>query len=300
MYICNLCPRNCNVARDENVEVGMGKGICKMGLLPVVARVSVHRWEEPCISGTNGSGTVFFSGCNLKCVFCQNYKISSLNYGKQITVQDLTQIYSFLVSKKVHNINLVNPTHFVEAICKSLQNQISVPIVYNSSGYESVETLKLLKGKVQIYMPDLKYADNSVAFKYSKVDNYFEIATKAIEYMYSQVGDCEFDENEILKKGVVIRHLILPNNIENSLKVIDWVNENFKSKKIMFSLMSQYVPYGKSDLYPEINRRLNKKEYSKVEKYLLNTEIEDGYIQELNSAEDIYIPNFEYGKITTD
>lgn len=263
-----------------------------MGELPVVAKVSLHKWEEPCISGQNGSGTIFFSGCNLKCVFCQNFKISNENYGNQITVEELKNIYFNLISQKAHNINLVNPTHFVKAILESLNEPLPIPVVYNSSGYEDIDTIKMLKNKIQIYMPDLKYADNEIAKRYSKAENYFEIATNAIIQMYNQVGDYTFDEDGILKTGVIIRHLILPNNIHNSFKVIDWVKNNFKSKQILFSLMSQYVPYGNAYLYPEINRKLTKKEYRKVEQHLFDSGIEDGYIQEISSATNDYIPSF--------
>lgn len=293
MEKCNICPRKCNVIRSTSIEPGNGEGFCKMGVLPVIARADLHKWEEPCISGQNGSGTIFFSGCNLKCVFCQNYKISTQNYGKQISIDELQKLYLDLISKKAHNINLVNPTHFIKSIEKSLQIPLSVPVVYNSSGYESVESLKLLKNKIQIYLPDLKYADNSIALKYSKVNNYFEVAQKAILEMYNQVGSYEFDESGILKKGVIIRHLVLPNNIANSFKVIDWVAQNFKSNTVLFSLMSQYIPYGRACDYKDLNRKLTKTEYKKVENYLYESGFEDGYIQELDSASDTYIPKFE-------
>lgn len=284
MDYCNICPRKCNVLRP--------KGFCQMGQMPVIAKVSIHKWEEPCISGQNGSGTIFFSGCNLKCVFCQNFKISNENYGKQISVEKLRNLYFDLISQKAHNINLVNPTHFAKAILQSLNELLPVPIIYNSSGYEDINTIKMFKDKIQIYLPDLKYADNIIAKKYSKAENYFEIATNAIIQMYKQVGDYKFDNSGILKSGVIIRHLILPNNIENSFKVIQWVKNNFKSGQILFSLMSQYVPYGNAYLYPEINRKLTKKEYKKVEQYLFDSGIEDGYVQNLTSAKDNYIPSF--------
>lgn len=286
MEYCNICPRKCNVIRKQQT------GFCKMAELPVVARAALHKWEEPCISGIKGSGTIFFSGCNLKCVFCQNFKISNENYGKQITVDNLRKLYFDLISQGAHNINLVNPTHFIEPIIQSLDRPLPVPIVYNSSGYENVSSIELLKNKIQIYLPDLKYADNTIAKKYSKVDNYFEITTNAIIEMYKQVGNYEFDTDGIMQKGVIIRHLVLPSNIENTFKVIDWVKNNFKNGEIIFSLLNQYIPYGKAYLYPEINRKLFKTEYKKVEQYLFDSGIEDGYIQELSSAKDNYIPPF--------
>lgn len=268
-----------------------------MGKLPVVAAACLHHWEEPCISGENGSGTVFFSGCNLKCVFCQNHKISTQNYGKEITIDQLYQIYLKLIEQGAHNINLVNPTHFVEAISCSLEKPLSVPIVYNTSGYEEVSSLKLLTGKVQIYLPDLKYCDNMIALKYSKAKDYFEVTTKAILQMYEQVGNYEFDDNGMLKKGVIIRHLILPNNLENTYKVIDWIKEHFDKGSVLFSLMSQYIPCGEASLFPEINRKLTKKEYEKVENYLFDSGLEEGYIQDPLSAKDNYIPPFNLENI---
>lgn len=291
MEYCNICPRKCNVIRKQQT------GFCKMAELPVVARAALHKWEEPCISGTKGSGTIFFNGCSLKCVFCQNFKISNENYGKQITVDNLRKLYFDLISQGAHNINLVNPTHFIKPIIQSLDRPLPVPIVYNSSGYENVSSIELLKNKIQIYLPDLKYADNTIAKKYSKVDNYFEITTNAIIEMYKQVGNYEFDTDGIIQKGVIIRHLVLPNNIENTFKVIDWVKDNFKNGEIIFSLLNQYIPYGQAYLYPEINRKLFKREYKKVEQYLFDSGIEDGYIQELSSAKDNYIPPFNINEL---
>ncbi len=296
MNECNLCPRKCNTFRGNSINDN-NKGICKMGELPVVARADLHYWEEPCISGEKGSGTIFFTGCNLKCVFCQNFKISSENYGKEISIEELEKLYQKLIDKGACNINLVNPTHFVKSIAKSLEKPLPVPVVYNSSGYESINSLKLMQNKVDIYLPDLKYSGNSIALKYSKVKDYFEVATEAIFEMYRQVGKYEFDKNGMLKKGVIIRHLILPNNIENTFKVIDWIKENFSEGTVLFSLMSQYTPYGNADKYPEINRKLTKKEYHRVEQYLFDSGLEEGYIQEPISAGDCYIPEFDINKL---
>lgn len=296
MNECNLCPRKCNTFRGNSINDN-NKGICKMGKLPVVARADLHYWEEPCISGEKGSGTIFFTGCNLKCVFCQNFKISSENYGKEISIEELEKLYQKLIDRGACNINLVNPTHFIKSIAKSLEKPLPVPVVYNSSGYESINSLKLMQNKVDIYLPDLKYSDNSIALKYSKVKDYFEVATEAIFEMYRQVGKYEFDKNGMLKKGVIIRHLILPNNIENTFKVIDWIKENFSEGTVLFSLMSQYTPYGNADKYPEINRKLTKKEYHRVEQYLFDSGLEEGYIQEPISAGDCYIPEFDINKL---
>jgi putative pyruvate formate lyase activating enzyme len=285
------------VIRTESITSGFAEGICKMGKRPVVAAASLHKWEEPCISGDMGSGTVFFSGCSLKCVFCQNYKISTENYGKEVSIEELSHLYLKLIQQGAHNINLVNPTHFIEAISEALEKPLAVPVVYNSSGYENISSLKMLKNKVQIYLPDLKYSDNVLASKYSKAKDYFEVATEAILAMYQQVGNYEFDDNGMLKKGVMIRHLILPNHIENTFKVIDWIKEHFDKGTVLFSLMSQYIPYGEAYLYPEINRKLTKKEYSKVENYLFDSGLEEGYIQDPLSAKDTYIPSFNLENI---
>ena len=289
MFTCNLCPRKCNIERKALTH--SGKGFCNMGENPVIARAALHFWEEPPISGTNGSGTVFFSGCNLKCVFCQNEDISSGCFGKEITVERLREIYLELINQGAHNINLVTGTHFINAIAKSLKEPLPVPVVYNCGGYESVNSLKLLENKVQIYLPDLKYADDELAIKYSDAPDYFEIATNAIKEMYRQVGNCEFDEDGIMTKGVIIRHLILPNNLENTKRVIDWVKENFNAGEVLFSLMSQFTP-NKTCKIPELSRRLTQEEYDEIEDYLFLSGIEDGFMQELSSAKEEYIPPF--------
>lgn len=289
MFKCNLCPRKCNTQRKALTD--SGKGFCNMGENPVVARAALHFWEEPPISGTNGSGTVFFSGCNLKCVFCQNEEISSGCFGKEITVERLREIYFELINQGAHNINLVTGTHFINAIAKSLEQPLPVPVVYNCGGYESIDSLKLLEGKVQIYLPDLKYADNELALKYSDAPNYFEIATNAIKEMFRQIGKYEFDENGIMTKGVIIRHLILPNNLENTKRVIDWVKDNFNDGEVLFSLMSQFTP-NKTCRIPELSRRLTQDEYDEIEDYLFDSGIEDGFFQELSSAKEEYIPPF--------
>ncbi|MEE1503386.1 MAG: 4Fe-4S cluster-binding domain-containing protein [Acutalibacteraceae bacterium] len=289
MFTCNLCPRKCNTQRKALTD--SGKGFCNMGENPVVARAAVHFWEEPPISGTNGSGTVFFSGCNLKCVFCQNENISSGGFGKEITIERLREVYFDLIKQGAHNINLVTGTHFINAIAKSLEEPLPIPVVYNCGGYESVNSLKLLENKVQIYLPDLKYANNDLAIKYSDAPDYFEIATNAIKEMYRQVEKCEFDDNGIMTKGVIIRHLILPNNLENTKRIIDWVKEYFNDGEVLFSLMSQFTP-NKTCKIPELSRRLTQEEYDEIEEYLFRSGIEDGFMQELSSAKEEYIPPF--------
>ncbi len=263
-----------------------------MGKNPVVAKAMVHFWEEPPISAENGSGAIFFSGCNLKCVFCQNKAISKDTFGKEITVERLKEIYKELIAKGIHNINLVTPTHFADAVIKSLDEPLGVPVVYNCGGYESIETLKKLNGKINIYIPDLKYADDELAYALSSAKDYFETATKAIKEMYSQVGSYVLDENGIMKSGVIIRHLVLPDRLENSKKVIDWVAENFEEGQILFSLMSQFTPNGicKDE---NLNRRLTEDEYEEISEYLYNSGIVDGFMQELSSAKEEYTPIFD-------
>ena len=293
MTLCYICPHRCGVDRPENLAGAGTFGSCGCGFQPIVARAGLHMWEEPCISGTRGSGTVFFSGCNLHCVFCQNHEISCKGFGKEITIERLQAIYKELIAQGAHNINLVTPTHFTNAIIESLQDKLSVPVVYNTSGFEAVDTLRKLQGKVQIYLPDFKYSDNIAAIKYSNAPDYFRIAAAAIKEMYRQTGDYRLDDDGILQSGVVIRHLILPGNIENSKGVIDWVAENFKQGQILFSLMHQYIPCGDSYKYPEINRKVSKAEYEKVENYLFASGIEDGFVQEEDAASNEFVPLFD-------
>ena len=293
MFICNNCPRKCNVKR--NALTDFGKGFCNMGEKPVIARADLHFWEEPPISGTNGSGTVFFSGCNLQCIFCQNEKISRGKFGKEITVEELKNIYKELIDKGAHNINLVTGTHFIDAIAQSLSSPLSVPVVYNCGGYESIDALKKLENKVDVYLPDLKYADDTLALRYSKAPNYFEIATKAIKEMFRQAGKFKINDDGIMEKGVIIRHLILPGQTDNTKKVIDWVKSNFDDDDVLFSLMSQFTPIPSCNV-DELNRRLTQEEYDEVEEYLFNSGIENGFMQELSSSSEEYVPPFELGE----
>ncbi|MEE0858128.1 MAG: radical SAM protein [Acutalibacteraceae bacterium] len=288
MEKCYICPRQCGAVRDNEI----GKGFCKMGESPVVARVSKHMWEEPCISGTNGSGTVFFSGCVMKCVFCQNYKISTENFGRVLTANQLADCYKQLEEQGVHNINLVSPTHFVPAIIKSLDiYKPKIPVVYNCGGYENTEALKALQGYVDIYLPDFKYATNEIAEKYSKAKDYPTVATNAIAEMLRQQPKNTYDSNGIMQNGVIVRHLVLPSNTKNSIAVLDALYKSF-GNSITLSLMAQYTPCGIADQYPEINRKITKREYQKVLNHLELLDF-DGFAQDLSSATKDYIPSFE-------
>ena len=287
---CELCPHRCKVNRKE------GKiGRCKCDNRIKLALSSLHYYEEPCISGENGSGTVFFSNCNLNCKYCQNYKISQLGKGEYITVEELADIFISQQENKANNINLVTPTMYVEQIIEAIKiakkNGLTIPIIYNSNGYENIETIKLLDGYIDVYLPDLKYADNNLAKKYSNIDNYFEIATNTIKEMYNQVGAPILDENGIIKKGLIIRHLVLPNYIDNSKKVLQWIKENIDSN-VYVSIMAQYFPtyLAKEDEY--INRKLTKEEYEEIENFVSELDFENGYMQDLGEHEEEYVPNF--------
>ena len=276
---CNICPHNCNINRN------VGKiGRCRATDKIKIALYSSHNFEEPCVSGEKGSGTVFFSNCNLNCVFCQNYEISQLGKGNEITIEELAKIFLIQQEKGVENINLVTPTSYVpqiiEAIKIAKKEGLNLPIIYNTNGYENIETIKMLDGYIDIYLPDLKYAENKLAKEYSKIDNYFEIATKAIKEMVKQVGVPKFDENGIMKNGVMVRHLVLPNNVENSKKVLKWLVKNLP-KEIYISIMAQYFPTYKAKEIEKINRKLTNEEWREIEDYIQYLGIENGYVQEL-------------------
>lgn len=287
---CTICPHKCKVNRN----IGQ-LGRCKSKQTVKVALYSVHNYEEPCISGEKGSGTVFFSNCNLNCVFCQNYEISQQNKGKEITIAELSEIFLKLQEKNVENINLVTPTSYVpqiiEAIKIAKKRGLNLPIVYNTNGYEKVETIKMLAGFVDIYLPDFKYSNDLLAKRLSNVDNYFDITTNALKEMYKQVGKTIFNDNGIMQKGMIIRHLVLPNHIQNSKKVLKWINENMKD--VYVSIMAQYFPTYKAKEIEDINRNLTKKEYNKIEDYLYSLKLENGYIQELGEHEEEYVPKWE-------
>ena len=287
--ICNLCPRKCNACRTEH----QGNGFCGAGTLPVVARVAPHFGEEPCISGTKGSGTVFFSGCTLKCVFCQNYEISDGHKGRAITPKELADCYKRLEQQGVHNINLVTADHYVTAVAESLDiYKPSVPVVYNCSGYTSPKTLSILDGLVDIYLPDFKYSDDTLAIKYSSAPNYVNTASAAIKEMIFQVGTPVIDEDGMMKKGVIVRHLILPSHTKNSLGVLDIIKRSY-DKQVLVSLMCQYVPVNKAHDFPKINRTITRREYEKVksELYVLGL---DGFTQDLTSASTDFIPDWDF------
>lgn len=283
--ICSICPRHCNVDRSVNL------GFCQSPDNFRVARAALHFWEEPCISGKEGSGTVFFSGCNLKCVFCQNNEISSENKGVEISDDKLISIFENLISQGANNINLVNPTHYAKRLAKVLSRWKSpVPIVYNSSGYEEVETLKALDGIIDIYLPDLKYIRTEKAMRYSKAADYFEKASAALLEMRRQVED-KFD-GDIMKSGMIIRHLILPQNTNSSIAVLDFIKSNFPNTFV--SLMAQYTPCGDLSEFPEINRKITKREYEKVVNYAFDNSFDKLFIQELSSADKSFIPKFDF------
>ena len=287
--ICNLCPRKCNACRTEH----QGNGFCGAGTLPVVARIAPHFGEEPCISGTKGSGTVFFSGCTLKCVFCQNYEISDGHKGRAVTPKELADCYKRLEQQGVHNINLVTADHYVTAVAESLDiYKPSVPVVYNCSGYTSPKTLSILDGLVDIYLPDFKYSDDTLAIKYSSAPNYVNTASAAIKEMIFQVGTPVIDEDGMMKKGVIVRHLILPSHTKNSLGVLDIIKRSY-DKQVLVSLMCQYVPVNKAHDFPKINRTVTRREYEKVksELYVLGL---DGFTQDLTSASTDFIPDWDF------
>lgn len=286
---CTICPHNCGIDRTKKV------GRCKSTDKIKIALYSIHNFEEPCISGENGSGTIFFSNCNMNCIYCQNYEISQEGKGREISVEELADIMLKQQESGVENINLVTPTsyslHIIKAIKQAKDKGLHIPIVYNTNGYESKETLKMLEGYIDIYLPDLKYYYNELGQKYSNVNNYFETATEAIKEMYRQVGIPELDENGIMKKGLMIRHLVLPNNIENSKKILNWIKENIDNN-VYVSIMAQYFPTYKAKKEDELNRKLTKKEYEEIENYLYDLDLENGYIQELGEHEEEYVPKW--------
>ena len=288
---CEICPHRCKVNR----EIG-NIGRCRCDNKIKIALASIHKFEEPCISGKDGSGTVFFSNCNLSCIYCQNYEISQLGKGKEISIEKLAEIFLSLQDKNVNNINLVTPTMYayqlIEAIKLAKRSGLKIPIIYNTNGYENVETIRALKGYVDVYLPDLKYYSNNLAKKFSNVNNYFEIATRAIKEMYEQVGNAIFDINGIIQKGVIIRHLVLPNHLQNSKHILKWIKENMPDD-IYVSIMAQYFPTYKAKQEKDINRKLTQKEYKEIENYLYTLELQNGYIQELGEHEEEYVPNWD-------
>lgn len=288
---CVLCPRMCRADRQ-----GGKKGFCGAGGEVRLARAALHHWEEPCISGTGGSGTVFFSGCQLKCCFCQNYRISHECFGADITEDRLCDIFLSLQTQGAHNINLVSATPYTDAVLRVLDRirgrELSVPVVWNSGGYERVETLRRLEGYIDIYLPDLKYRDNARADAYSSAPDYFETALAAISEMYRQTGKYEMGEDGILRRGTVIRHLVMPGGRADSMQVIDEIARHFPTDGILLSLMSQYTPFWRAEEFPEINRRVTTFEYRSVCERVQHYGF-DGFFQEKSSAKEEYTPPFD-------
>ena len=289
---CNLCPHECGVDRNFTL------GFCQATNTMKIARASLHHWEEPCISGKNGSGTIFFSCCTLKCCFCQNYKISCENFGEEISIEKLSDIMLSLEQKGAHNINLVTATHYVDKVIKALdlcRHKLNIPIVFNCGGYEKVDTIKMLDGYIDMFLPDFKYFDDKLAIKYSNAPNYFMTATNAIKQMFKQTGKYKI-KNNLMTSGVIIRHLVLPTHRKDSFAVLDWIAKNFNNDDVLLSLMSQYTPYRENLDFPELNRKISTFEYNKVVDHALTLGI-NGFMQERSSAKEEYTPNFDLSGI---
>ena len=290
---CKICPHRCGINRRK------GKiGKCGVKDKVKIALYSTHNFEEPCISGTKGSGTVFFSNCNLSCVFCQNYEISQKGRGKEITIEELANIFLRQQEKNVENINLVTPTSYViqiiEAIKIARKKGLKLPIVYNTNAYENIETIKMLEGYIDVYLPDFKYSEDELGKKYSKVNNYFEVATKAILEMQKQVGKTRINTEGIMEKGIIVRHLVLPGCIENSKKALKWLKNNINEENYV-SVMAQYFPtylVKEKEEYKSINRKLTKEEWKEIENYIEKLDFKNGYIQELGEHEEEYVPTW--------
>lgn len=287
--ICTLCPRNCGVNRKEK------SGYCKVTDTIKVARAALHMWEEPCISGDEGSGAIFFSGCNMQCVFCQNKKIADGTVGKEIKLERLSSIMIELQNKHANNINLVTPSHYVNQIIEAVElakrNGLNIPIIYNTSSYEKVETLRKLEGIVDVYLPDCKYYDEELAVNFSHAPGYHDISMDAIAEMVRQTGKCSFDNEGKIKKGVIVRHLVLPGHTKDSKAVIKALWERF-GEDVYLSIMSQYTPLTNNEKYPELNRRITVREYNKVVDYAIELGITGGFFQDMDVAEDSFIPDF--------
>lgn len=291
-HSCTLCPRMCGVNRRT------GTGFCGGGDQPRVARAALHPWEEPCISGSRGSGTVFFSGCTLKCVFCQNSPLSHENFGKEISVQRLSEIFLELQEKGAHNLNLVTASQYLPSILSALDHikgRLHIPVVFNSGGYERVETIRELEGYIDIYLPDFKYYDNGLAKKYSGAGDYFQKASEAIKEMVRQTGGISWNPEDpgLLAKGVVIRHMVLPGAREDSIHLLGWLRENLPENGFLISLLSQYTPFYHSRQYPEINRRITTYEYEKVLETAIKLGLTNGFMQKKSSAKEEYTPPFD-------
>lgn len=290
---CTLCPRECNIDREAGKT-----GFCGVVSEKIVAaRAALHMWEEPCISGEEGSGTVFFSGCTLRCVYCQNYDIARATTGKEITKERLAEIFLELQDKGANNINLVTPTHYTKeiiwAVKKARELGLTLPIVYNCSGYEKVDTLRQLEGIVDIYLTDFKYMDAQIADRYSKASDYPEVAKLALAEMVRQIPESAFNEREMMTKGVIVRHLLLPGYLENAKAVVKYVYETY-GDQVFLSLMNQYTPLPQVEAFPEINRKVTEEEYDELVDYAIEIGVENGFIQEGGTAEESFIPAFDY------
>lgn len=287
--LCNICPRGCNVDRDIHT------GFCGMTNRIKVARAALHHWEEPCISKEKGSGTVFFSGCNMGCVYCQNKEISIDGFGKTVTLDRLSKIFIELEQKGAHNINLVTPSHFTSQIIQGVKlarsKGLSLPIIYNTSGFERVETIKSLCETVDVYLPDFKYFDDKTAQRYSKAMGYTKTAKEAIQEMVRQKSECVFDKSGVIISGVIVRVLVLPNQTENAKNIIEYLYKEY-GDKIFISIMNQYTPCTDLSCYPEINRKITKKEYDRVVDFAVEIGVENGFIQEGDTASESFIPKF--------
>ena len=284
---CSLCHRNCNINRYEE------KGICNASNNLKIARAALHYWEEPCISGEEGSGTIFFSNCNLKCIFCQNREISTKGFGKEVSIEKLSEICLELQEKGANNINLVTPTHYVPSIIKSIKQAkekgLKIPVVYNTSTYENIDTIKMLKDTVDVYLPDLKYKDDDLAKKYSNVKDYFKYATENIDEMYKQVGKTIF-EKDLMKKGIIVRVLLLPGHVEDAKEIIKYLYEKYQNN-IYISIMNQYTPISKLK-YDNLNRKVTEKEYDELINYAIDLGVENAFIQEGETQSESFIPSF--------
>lgn len=296
-HACNFCPRNCRVNRFESM------GYCNSPAAITVARAALHNWEEPCISGIHGSGAVFFSGCTLRCCYCQNHRISCDGFGKKISPGRLAEIFLELQSQKAHNINLVTATQYLPSIIEALsvsKKQLTIPVVYNCGGYETEETIKALSPYVDIWLPDLKYCDSALSGRYSEAPDYFEKAKKAIRLMVEQTGDpifktyCNGNKTfDLMERGVIIRHMVLPGMKEDSIRLMHWLHDCLPERTFLLSLLSQYTPFHKSAKYPEINRRITTYEYEKVLETAIQLSLTKGFMQEKSSAKEEYTPPFE-------
>lgn len=294
---CNFCPRNCGVNRYQQT------GFCKSQTAPMVARAALHMWEEPCLSGIHGSGTVFFSGCTLGCCFCQNYRISREGVGAVISENHLAEIFLNLQEQGAHNLNLVTATQYLPSVLSALsaiKSRLTIPVVYNCGGYETIDTVKSLSPFVDIWLPDLKYMDNTLSSRYSKAPDYFEAASGAIRQMLVQSDKLifeDFTEEEqtcsLMKKGVIIRHMVLPSHKDDSIRLMHWIHDNLPKGTYLLSLLSQYTPFYRSKDFPEINRRITTYEYERVLDTAIVLGLTNGFMQEKSSAREEYTPPFD-------